>query len=125
MSIRIYKSAAIVLLVVALFLAWRYFMLSRQMVTAAFIDHQCELTQDYIGTGDPKALAHHVDFLTYYYNGQSKVLAGSYIARVVRRDYEQALTNAVAAFRQMSTNDLGGDPQVWLKQYGYPTTAQP
>ncbi len=124
-SIRIYKSMVIILVVGAVLLAWGCFRFYRQMVTAAFIDAQCANTEDYIQTGNPRALAHHVDFLIGYYNGWSKVLVGSPVARIARRDYEQALTNAVAAFRRMSTNDLGGDPQAWLKQYGYGPTAQP
>ncbi len=125
MSVRTYKSVVIILVIAAVLLAWGCLRFYRQMVTAAFIDAQCADTEDYIQTGDPGALAHHVNFLICYYNGWSKTLAGSPVARIARRDYEQALTNAVAAFRRMSTNDLGGDLQAWLKQYGYAPTAQP
>ncbi len=124
MSIRAYRWAVVVLALLTVFLAWRYFVLYRQMVTAAFIDHQCETTQSYIDTADPAALAHHVDFLICYYNGYSKTLSGSPVARITWRDYQQALTNAVAAFHRMSTNDLGGDLDAWLKHYGYRPTAQ-
>ena len=94
-------------------------MLYRQMVTAAFIDAQCENTQLYIDTEDPRALAYHVGFLIDYYDGWSKTLAGSPIAKIARRDYQQALTNAVTAFRRMSTNDLGSDPQAWIQKYDH------
>ena len=37
----------------------------------------------------------------------------------LERDYRQTLTNAVVAFRRLSTNDFGDDPKVWIKAYGY------
>ena len=120
MSIRAYKWSIAVLLCVVLLLGWRCFMLYRQMVTAAFIDFQCENTQTMFigGESDPKALAQHLKFLKGYYDGYSRSLVGSPLAKIVRRDYEQALTNSVAAFRRMTTNDLGNDPQAWIQKYG-------
>jgi hypothetical protein len=53
-----------------------------------------------------------------YYEAHSKGLAGSHLEQIVRRDYEQALTNALAVFRSETTNDLGSDPHAWVKKYG-------
>jgi hypothetical protein len=36
----------------------------------------------------------------------------------VQRDYEHALTNSLARFRRVTTNDLGGDPRAWIQRYG-------
>jgi hypothetical protein len=119
MSVRSYKWITGILLCLALFLAWRSFVLYRQMVTVAFIDRQCQITQDNFINGeiDPRALAQRLDFLICYYDGYSKDLSGSPVAHAVWRSYCQTLTNAVNAFRLMTTNDLGSDPKVWIKKY--------
>jgi hypothetical protein len=119
MSIRAFKFLAAVLAVVILLLAWRWFSLYRQMVTAAFISAQCELTEEHLAEeSDAALLAHDLGFLTAYYEANSKTLAGSPIYRVVQRDYEHALTNSLARFRRVTTNDLGGDPRAWIQRYG-------
>ena len=119
MSVRSYKWISGLLLCLSLFLAWRCFAFYRQMVTVAFIDFQCETTQkSFINDQtDPRALAQRLDFLICYYEGYSKDLSGSPVAHIVWRNYCQTLTNAVNAFRLMTTNDLGSDPKVWIKKY--------
>jgi hypothetical protein len=89
-------------------------------MAAYFIDEQCRTTQEhYIGAeSTPEALALRVDFLMGYYDAYSKSLAGSRLKQVVRWEYEQTLTNALACFRQLTTNDLGADPRAWIKRYG-------
>ena len=124
MSIRTYKLITVGLTLVTIFVSWRCFILYRQMATAAFIDAQCENTTLFIETDDPTALAHDVTFLMGYYDYYSKALVGSPIAGIVQRDYQQALTNAVVAFRRMGTNDLGGDPRLWIQKYGYMMAAK-
>ena len=84
-----------------------------------FIQYQCEKTQtDFInGQTDPRSLALRLDFLMGYYDHYSKKLNGSPEAQVVWQHYCQTLTNAVKAFRQMTTNDLGNDPRAWIEKY--------
>ena len=119
MSNLIYKVSIGVLLLVALLLAWRCLTLYRQMVTAAFISGQCEMTEDHsVGETNPAALAQNLEFLTGYYRGYSRTLVGSPIYRVVERDYQHALTNTLTQFRSIATNDLGSDPRVWIQKYG-------
>jgi hypothetical protein len=120
MTIRAYKWSAGVLLCLVLFLAWRAFMDHRRMLTAAFIDFQCDTTQKTFieHQTDPVALAMRLEFLMGYYEGHSRTLSGTPLAKVVERGYHQTLTNAVVAFRSWSTNDLGDDPRVWIKKYG-------
>ena len=119
MSVRSYKWISGFLLCAALLLAWRWLVHYRQMVTLAFIHSQCETTQkDFIeGQTDPRSLALRLDFLMGYYDYYSKTLNGSPAAHVVWRNYCQTLTNAVNAFRQMTTNDLGSDPRAWIRKY--------
>jgi hypothetical protein len=119
MSIRAYKWSIAVLLGIALLLAWQSFTSHRQIVTAAFIDFQCETTQKMFIEQqlDPAVLAQRLEFLMGYYEGYSRTLKGSPIAKVTERGYHQTLTNAVLAFRQWSTNDLGADPRAWIQKY--------
>jgi hypothetical protein len=100
-------------------LAWRYWIQSRQLVWAWFIDAQCRTTQEsYIEkSSNPRALALRLDFLMGYYEVHSKVLAGSRLESMVRSQYQQTLTNVVAAFRSTTTNDLGDDPRAWIQKY--------
>ena len=88
-----------------------------------FIEKQCVLTQDAIDHPPdgfvPEGLAQRLQFLMGYYEAHGKSLVGSRLEAVVRRDYQRALTNAVALFRSQTTNDLGGDPQAWIQKYGH------
>jgi hypothetical protein len=120
MNIRAYRWSVVVLLCVVLLLGWHCIVLHRQLITASFIDLKCEDTQRAFidGESDPKGLARHVEFLMGYYEGESQILKAGPLAKIIRRDYEQALTNAVAAFRRWTTNDLGSDPKVWVQKYG-------
>jgi hypothetical protein len=118
-SVRAYKIALVTLVFLLAFVTWRHWMQSRQMVWASFIDAQCRTTQEsFIDESiDPGALALRLDFLMGYYEAHSKVLAGSRLESIVRRGYQQTLTHAVAAFRSMTTNDLGSDPRAWIERY--------
>ena len=89
------------------------------MVTARFIDYQCEITQtEYIdGQADPAVFAQRLGFLMGHYDAKSRALTGSPVAKMVDRHYYQTLTNAVAAFHRLSTNDLGADPRDWVRKY--------
>ena len=77
-----------------------------------------------MGETNPAALAHDLQFLTAYY-GYSKALVGSPIYRVVQRDFQHAVSNSLAQFRLVTTNDLGSDPRAWIQKYGEQTGAQP
>jgi hypothetical protein len=52
------------------------------------------------------------------YENSKGPLVGSPLARTVERDYQLTLTNAVAAFHRMTTNDLGNDAGAWIRKYG-------
>ena len=119
MSVRVYKIVIGFLLCIVLLLGWSYWRLSGQVVWTYFIDAQCRTTQESFidASPDPRALALRLDFLMGYYGAHSKALVGSHLEQIVRREYEQTLTNAVAAFRSMTTNDLGGDPRAWIQKY--------
>ena len=120
MSIRAYKVTVAVLLCISLLLAWRCWVLFGQQVAADFIEKQCRFTQESVIDGPPntEALAARLEFLMGYYGAYSKGLAGSHLERIVRRDYEQTLTNALAVFRRETTNDLGSDPRAWIQKHG-------
>jgi hypothetical protein len=119
MSIRGYKWTVGILVCIVVLLASLCLGLFRKQVDAAFISFQCETTDRLAAEiSDPESLASQVQFLQSYYRGYSKQLEGSPLHRVVERDYQHSLTNAVFAFRRMTTNDLGGDIQDWLKKYG-------
>jgi hypothetical protein len=119
MSIRGYKWTVAILVCIVLLLAWQCSVLYRERVAAILISAECETTDKCSTAFDnPEALAARVHFLEIYYKGQSRALEGSPLHRVVERDYQLSLTNAVSAFRRITTNDLGGDIDVWLKKYG-------
>jgi hypothetical protein len=123
MSIRSYKLSIAVLTCIAAFFAWRCWVLFGQGVTAAFIDHQCETTQDLCrnyslaANRDVSQLALQLDFLKGYYESRSNILAGSQLERVVRRDYDQALTNLLDTLRRETKDDLGDDLRAWIQKY--------
>lgn len=119
MSIRAYKLTIAVVLCIALVLAWRYWVLFGQVVWADFIDKQCRITQESFieGSPNPQALALRLNFLIGYHDAHSKALTGSHLEQIILREYQQTLTNAVAAFRSATTNDLGGDPRAWIQKY--------
>jgi hypothetical protein len=118
-SLRTHKIVIGILVCLLALLLSGYWALSRQMVWAGFIDAQCRTTQESFidESAGPQALALRLDFLMGYYEAHSKALAGSRLESIVRREYHQTLTNAVAAFRSMTTNDLGADPRVWIQKY--------
>lgn len=119
MSIRAYKWVTGVLACTVLFLGWRHLTLSRQMFTASFMSFQCEITENIAaGDPDPAHLANRLGWLSDCYRGCTGTLAESRVYRVVQRDYEHALTNSLAAFRRVTTNDLGGDLNAWIQEYG-------
>ena len=119
MSLRAHKIMIAVLVCLLGLLAWRYWVLSGQVVWAEFIDAQCHTTQEaFIDVpSKPDALALRLDFLMGYYQAHSKALAGSGLEEMVRREYERTVTNAVVCFRNITTNDLGADPREWIKKY--------
>ena len=121
MSIRAYKLIIVALLCIIIFLGWCCWSSYSQIIWAGFISQQCRITQDVIDhppEGDVRAwLALRLDFLMGYYDYHSRSLAGSRLQEVVRHEYQQTLTNAVALFRSQSTNDLGSDPKAWIQKY--------
>ncbi|MEK7707591.1 MAG: hypothetical protein AAB380_06315 [Verrucomicrobiota bacterium] len=124
MNVRSYKWGIAILLCVTIFFGWRSWVLFGQAVTADFIDKECKITEGLFRdfplqtAEDKKALAWRLEFLIGYYESRSNILAGSHLEQIVRRDYEQALTNALIAFRREATNDLGSDPRAWIQKYG-------
>jgi len=70
------------------------------------------------GLSDPRALALQLQFLGTMYDNSKAPLIGSPLARTVERDYQLTLTNAVAAFHRITTNDLGNDAGAWIRKYG-------
>jgi hypothetical protein len=118
MSIRGYKWSVGILASIVLLLAWLCFSFYRERVWAAFISFECETTDQYAASAnDPEDLARNVHFLQIYYQDHSRALEHSKLHRVVERDYQHSLTSGVVAFRRITTNDLGGDIDVWLKKY--------
>jgi hypothetical protein len=119
MSIRASKLTMSALLCIVLLLGGWVWHLHWQMLWANLIDEQCQITQkNYINEPtDPGMLALRLDFLMGYYDGHIKTLEGSRLQWMVWHEYQQTLTNAVAAFRSTSTNDLGDDPRAWIKNY--------
>jgi hypothetical protein len=123
MSIRAYKLIVVLLLCIVFLLVWLCLKLYGQAVSARRVEQQCMIAQDIISHSPDesglKGVAHQVEFLMGYYDEYSNLLVGSQFERIVRRDYQQTLTNAMAVFHSQTTNDLGNDPKVWIQKYGY------
>ncbi len=123
MSIRAYKLSLAVLACVAVFFAWRWWVLLGHEVAAGFVDYECETTEDLcrnwhlIENRDASSLAMRLQFLMGYYESRSNMLAGSRLQRMVRRNYEQAVTNVLDTLRRETGEDLGSDPHAWIKKY--------
>jgi len=108
------------LLVALGFLGWQTITNYRETVTAMFISHQCETTERIAReVTDPETIAHQTEFLICYYQGHSRTLEGTRLARVVRRDYEHTLTNVLMLYQRVSTNDFGAQIQTWSEKYAH------
>jgi hypothetical protein len=125
MSIRAQKWSIAALLCIAVFLGWRCCVLLGQVITAEFVDKECKIAQgfcseSYTGPNPLGApyLAFRLEFLIGYYESRTNTLAGSRLEEIVRRDYEQAVSDLLAALRRETTNDLGSDPHAWIQKYG-------
>jgi len=124
MSIRSYKwSIAVLLCIVGLF-GWRCWVLFGQVVAADFIDKECKITEELCTDfplttpRDVSFLAMNLEFLMGYYESRSNTFVGSHLEQTVRRDYEHAITTALATLRRETTNDLGDNPRTWIQKYG-------
>jgi hypothetical protein len=102
---------------------WNLHLTYAQIISAERVEQQCKIAQDIIKDAPLdnglEAVAHQVEFLMQYHDEYSNALVGSRLDGIVRRDYQQTLTNAVAFFRSKTTNDLGGNPQAWIQNYGH------
>jgi hypothetical protein len=108
------------LLVALGFLGWQTVTNYKQTVTAMFISHQCETTERIAReVPDPQTIAHHVEFLICYYQGHSRALEGTRLARIARRDYEHTLTNALMSYQRVSTNDFRSQIEAWSQKYAH------
>ncbi len=107
-----------VLVLLVLLLAWRCFRLEGQMFTAGSLSHDCEMVEDNSGIrSDTAALAFDLARLTAEYEAASNTLTGSFVNRVVQRDYQHAVASCLTQFRRITTNDLGNDPRAWIQKY--------
>lgn len=59
-----------------------------------------------------------LQFLKGYYSHYRGKLKGSHVAPLVDYDYQRTLKDAVTAFRNWTTNDLGAEVEPWLQKYG-------
>ena len=110
------------------YLGWCYMHVDGQLISADFIEVQIKHTQEMIDDPSrfsPDTFAFQLEFLTGYVDYHIKSLNGSLIEWVVRRDYQQTLTNSLIYFRAQTGKDLGGDPQAWIKFYRPSDAAQP
>ena len=135
MSGRRLKIGLWIFVAMTILLGWRWFVARGEIISAHFIELQIAnlerevsdqvqirnmekvgWVQRAIDDG-PHLIAYQMAFLVGYYEYHKKELAHSQLEWIVRRDYQRAMTNAVALLRQQTTNDLGQDPQAWIRAY--------
>ena len=119
MNRRAYSIGIVLVLCCTGYLAWRHFLVERELATAAFIQFQIDTTQQsYIDlVTNETGLALRLAFLCGYFEHEIRHVHHPVLRRSLERDYRQTLTNAVVVFRKLATNDLGSDPTAWIKAY--------
>jgi hypothetical protein len=129
MSIRAYKITTFSLVIIILWLAWKYWSLLGQVVTGAFVSHQAvHLRADIKNANEGAVYSKNVGALSDrdqiltdlswyidYFDHHTNTLARSPVLSFITIEREYVVRDAIAYLRRTGTNDFGDDPYQWLK----------
>jgi NhaP-type Na+/H+ or K+/H+ antiporter len=98
-------------------LSVKHFVLS---IRVAFADDQTAIFEEMRAKAMHADFPNVVDYLEYtahYYPSGTKQVQGSHLDRLVERARQSAVAAIISYLRQKSGQDLGDDPEAWIKRF--------
>ena len=116
-SVRAYRITTLSLGLAVVWLGWKYWSLSGQVLTGAFVSYQAfSLRQDVEDAStDRERILYDLDWYLGYYDHQTNTLSRSPVLGFLRIERAYLVRDAIACLRKTSTNDFGDDPYEWLR----------
>jgi hypothetical protein len=71
-----------------------------------------------IETQSPRSAADALAYTVTYYPSGTKHATGSRLDRMVEQARASAIREIIAELRKKTGEELGDDPEVWIKKYG-------
>ena len=115
MNTRQLKVVIVVLVCLLLLLCWKYMNLSRQIVTATFVNHQFERCRLDVRDGAaPESVLDSLSWSLTYYDGMTNTLNQSRLGFLMRGIRDRTAAEAIQYLKKNTTNDYGDDPYKWV-----------
>jgi hypothetical protein len=108
---------SLILLMLCGALYWRYGWLYLQVAMASEQTHIFEAMCEKAVQSDTEGAAGCLRYVVWYYPSGSKQDTGSRLDRIVERERAYAVRDIIAILRSKSSEDLGDDPEPWIKKY--------
>ena len=127
MSININKPRFAFILVLllsslALLCGWLIWRFGWQSIEIGLADEQTWVFEEMTNRASQSKLTEAADYLQYvvdYYPSGTKQQPGSKLDRIVERDRAHAIREIIAYLRQKTGEDLGDDPEQWIKKFAH------
>lgn len=117
-SIRQSKILNCVLVVLLLWMCWKYIGLYGQIKTAVFVDYQLERCRDDVrDSAKPDTVLGDLEWSLTYYDGMTNVLNRSMLGYLVKADRDHTAAEVIRYLRSNTTNDYGDDPYRWVQHH--------
>lgn len=116
--VKVLSIIAGVLLVVCLWLVWSYTGLKTR---TEFAQEQIQIfnaASSRAMASTPAAAAASLHYLVNYYPSGTKQEAGSALDQIVEQQRQRAIQEIIAVLRVRTHDDLGPQPEPWIKKYG-------
>jgi len=97
--------------------SWNYF---RLQLEVAFAEDQTQIFDDMRQKAlqaDAVGAAESLEYVVNYYPSGTKQSANSRLDKVVERERVSVTHDIVSYLRQKTGEDLGADPEAWIKKY--------
>jgi hypothetical protein len=115
MSTRQLKTVIVLLVCLVLWLGWKYWSVSGQIMTANFVDHQFERCRlDVREAAGPERVLDSLSWSLTYYDGMTNALNRSRLGYLMRGIRDRTAAEAIQYLRKNTTNDYGDDPYKWV-----------
>jgi hypothetical protein len=129
MSNRSYKLTTVALALLLVWIVYKYWRLSAQVMTARFISNQARNLEWEIEAANSGVVAHvntgaprdrdmvltRLNWYLDYYDHRTNEFAGSQVWGFVTTERKYVVRDAIAYLRKNSTNNFGDDPYMWIK----------
>jgi hypothetical protein len=98
---------------------------SEDIIRTAFAEEQFRIIQDCRDRA-LRATNHEaaglLEYASYYYPSGTKQVSGSRLDRMVESQRQRAVADIIEYLRQKTGEDLGPDPQPWIRKYAQRAT---